>query len=363
MPSSNHPGSRPARSTVLAAMSGGVDSSVTAALLGRAGHDVTGATMLLQDPPEGAPDNVSPEARDARAVCKALGIPFLAIDLRREFARCVIDPFCTAYLTGTTPNPCVACNRHLKFGALHRLREELGLDHLATGHYARCAFNEKTGRHEVLRGLDRSKDQSYVLYQLKQDQLAHTLLPLGEHAKGQVRAIAHELGLSVADKPESQDICFVPDGDHLGFIARRTGAELQPGPIVDVEGNVLGTHRGLPAYTIGQRKGLGVAWSEPLFVLRKELESNALVVGTRAQQGQTTVCAVDVNLVSRASLEEPLRVTAKTHYRMREAPATARVREDGVLEAVFDHPVRACAPGQALVLYEGDAVVGGGTII
>lgn len=349
-------------------MSGGVDSSVAAKLLVDAGYDVLGATMKLFDSDgvileEGSRTCCSlDDVEDARSVAFGLGVPYRVLNYTATFGSCVIDRFCEAYLTGLTPNPCIDCNRYLKFEALQQRRRELGYDYVATGHYARRAFNEDTGRYELRRGLDPKKDQSYVLYHLTQDQLAHMLFPVGELTKDEVRQVAHEAGFGNADKLESQDICFVPDGDYASFIEEHTGTSLEPGEIVLTDGTVLGTHQGLARYTIGQRKGLGVAAGEPLFVLRKDVEQNRLVVGFANETGTTTVLADDVNLISVESLDEPLRVEAKVNYRAVSRPATATM-ENGLLRVVFDEPVRAVAPGQALVMYQGDVVVGGGTII
>ena len=278
------------------------------------------------------------------------------------FGREVIDRFCEEYLCGRTPNPCIDCNRYVKFDALQKRRRQLDFDYVATGHYARRTYDEKTGRYLLKCGLDPKKDQSYVLFHLTQDTLAHMLFPLGELTKPEVRELAREAGFDNAGKSESQDICFVPDGDYADFIERRCGHTFGPGPIVDMHGKVLGEHRGIDRYTIGQRKGIGVAAGEPLFVFCKDAETNTLVVGTDSETRAATVRANDVNLISVASIDEPLRVTAKTHYRMKAQPGWARI-EDHMLVMEFDEPQRAAAPGQALVLYDGDTVVGGGTIV
>lgn len=355
----------------LVAMSGGVDSSVAALLLQREGYGCEGASLELLD-------DAAAIAEKAAAVAEKLGIPFATLDYRDSFRQSVVAPFCASYLAGDTPNPCIECNRHLKFGVLHAYREQRGIDFLATGHYAQVAYNETTGRYEIRRGRDRVKDQSYVLYHLSQEQLAHTLLPLGALSKGEVRSLARQAGFANAQAPESQDICFIPDGDYGTFIERFTGATPEPGPIVDAEGTVLGTHRGLPFYTVGQRKGLGIAYREPLFVLRKDAGRNTLIVGPRDQQGITAVWARGVNFVSQPSLQAPLSVAAKVNYRQPAQEAEAALVEaaalpadackaegagDGpLLQVKFGKPIRACACGQALVIYDGDAVVAGGTI-
>lgn len=358
---------------VMAAMSGGVDSSVCALLLQEVGYDVRGATMVLRGlealsdaaEGEGSTCGSSRDVEDARAVCRRLGIPHDAFDLRDRFDAAVVRPFCDAYLAGRTPNPCIDCNRFLKFEALQQRRREMELDYVATGHYARRRWDELTGRWQLLRARDSAKDQSYVLYHLTQDTLAHMLFPLGELTKDEVRELARAHGFATAEKPESQDICFVPDGDYAGFIKGRSGvgAAFEPGEIADREGRVLGEHAGLIRYTIGQRKGIGVAAREPLYVLAKDAAANRLIVGFRDELLSQGVVACDVNLISGDPLEGPRKVLVKTHYRQRPVPATAEQTAPDELTVTFDEPQRAAAPGQAAVLYEGDVVLGGGTIV
>ncbi len=352
---------------VLCAMSGGVDSSVAAKLLVDANYDVMGVTMKLFDndgviPEEGSRTCCSLEdVEDARSVAFKLGIPYHVFNYTESFGTYVVDKFCESYLLGRTPNPCIDCNRYLKFGALQQRRIEIGYDYVATGHYARREYDPTSGRYLLKRGLDPKKDQSYVLYHLTQSQLAHMLFPVGELSKPQVREAAHAAGLANADKLESQDICFVPDGDYASFIQAHTGRPFQPGPIVDEAGKVLGTHIGLPHYTIGQRKGLGVAVGEPLFVLSKDVEANTLTVGTAAFPGFTRVFAEDINLISVETFDGRMRVQAKVNYRA--IPKNATVFLQGnTLVVELDEPIRAVAPGQAIVLYQDDIVVGGGTI-
>ena len=362
----------PEAASVMAAMSGGVDSSVCALLLQEAGFDVRGATMVLRGGEvlgdagegEGSTCGSSRDVEDARAVCRRLGILHDAFDLRDRFDAAVVRPFCDAYLEGRTPNPCIDCNRFLKFETLQKRRREMGLDYVATGHYARRRWDEATGRWQLLRASDPAKDQSYVLYHLTQETLAHMLFPLGELTKDEVRELARAHGFVTAEKPESQDICFVPDGDYAGFIEGHcgAGAAFEPGEIVNREGRVLGEHAGLIRYTIGQRKGIGVAAREPLYVLGKDASANRLVVGFKDELLSSGVVACDVHLISGGVLEGPRKVQVKTHYRQRPVPAVAEQTGPDELTVTFEEPQRVAAPGQAAVLYEGDVVLGGGTI-
>ena len=354
----------PGTSGVMAAMSGGVDSSVCALLLQEAGYAVRGATMVLRDDQKSTCGS-SRDVEDAREVCRRLGIPHDAFDLRDRFDAAVVRPFCDAYLEGRTPNPCIACNRFLKFESLQQRRRELGFDYVATGHYARRRWDAATGRWLLLRACDPAKDQSYVLYHLTQDTLAHMLFPLGELTKGEVRELARARGFVTAAKPESQDICFVPDGDYAGFIEGRCGADtaFNPGEIVEREGRVLGVHAGLIRYTIGQRKGIGVAAREPLYVLGKDASANRLIVGFRDELLSSGVVARDVNLIGGDAWEAPREVQVKTHYRQRPVAATVEMSGDDELTVVFDELQSSAAPGQSAVLYDGDEVLGGGTIV
>ena len=352
---------------VLIAMSGGVDSSVSALVLRDAGYVVEGVTLKLFDNDDACIAGESTccslkDAEDARQVCLDLDIPHFVYNFTRTFNADVIDRFCNGYLRGETPNPCIDCNRYVKFAALQQRRRELEYDYVATGHYARILRNGETGRYELKRGVDTNKDQSYVLFHLDQDTLAHMLFPLGELTKPEVRDLASSHGFINAGKSESQDICFVPDGDYAGFIARRTGGTFAPGEIVNRDGKVLGRHCGLIHYTIGQRKGIGVAYSEPLYVYAKDVERNELVVDTDDRSLCTAVEVRDVNFIARERLPHPQAFAVKTHYR--QTPRSAMVEqtgEDSIL-ITFEEPQRACAPGQAAVVYDGDTVVCGGTI-
>ena len=355
--------------SIAVAMSGGVDSSVAAWLLRQQGEQAVGVTMRLFVPEDLAPGqreqcHILEDLQDAQTVAGQLGIPHHTLDLSGPFQEQVMEPFVQAYEQGRTPNPCVTCNRTIKFGALLEAAGQLGCGRLATGHYARRRWDAATGRWQLLRACDPAKDQSYVLYHLTQDTLAHMLFPLGELTKGEVRELARARGFVTAAKPESQDICFVPDGDYARFIEGRCGADtaFNPGEIVDREGRVLGGHAGLIRYTIGQRKGLGIAAREPLYVLAKDTAANRLIVGFKDELLSVGVVASDMNFISGDVWQGPREVLVKTHYRQHPVPAVAEQTGVDELTVAFDEPQRAAAPGQAAVLYEGDIVLGGGTI-
>ncbi len=351
---------------VVVAMSGGVDSSVALALLVRQGYDAVGvmAHFWAEASCDGsaAPNKCcSPESEAiARQVCRRMGVPFYAVDLVDAFRRAVVEPFIADYLRGRTPNPCLACNRDVKFGLLLDYALAQGADYLATGHYVRIRREGDTFL--LLRGLDARKDQSYVLHMLGQRELAHALFPLGEMTKEQVRALARELGLASAERPESQEICFIRDNDYRRFLSDVAPEGIRPGPIYNTAGERIGTHKGLPFYTIGQREGLGIAHTEPLYVLAIRAEDNALVVGPARELGRDTLVASRVSFVAGHPPPLPARVTAKIRYAAKEAPATLTRVEGDRAWVAFAAPLRDITPGQGVVFYDGEVVLGGGII-
>ncbi len=347
----------------LIAMSGGVDSSVAALQMIQAGYECVGATMRLHNIGEEASAPMGASAAEALAVAQRLGIPFHELDWRQEFAACVMDPFVAAYEHGHTPNPCILCNRHMKFAGLHRFAREQGCELVVTGHYARVVYDEKKGRYTLKKARNLAKDQSYVLYFLSQEQLAHTAFPLGEmEDKEQVRELAAACGFDNARKKDSQDICFIPDGRYAEFIRTRTGREYPAGDFVDEEGRVLGRHKGLIGYTVGQRRGLGLSLPAPLYVRRKCVENNTVVLAPESALYTTRLMAEDFNWIAGEAPAAPIRAAARTRYSAKEAPAWITPLPDGRAEVVFDTPQRAVTVGQAVVLYESDDVLGGGTI-
>ncbi len=349
---------------VVAAMSGGVDSSVAAALLKEQGYEVVGIMLKLWSDGESGRTNrcCTPADVDAaRTVANQLGFPFYLINIADSFKSIVVDYFVEEYAAGRTPNPCLLCNRHIRYDLLLNKALSLGAQYLATGHYARVR-QAASGQHELLRGLDPRKDQSYVLSVLGQKELAHALWPLGELTKPQVREIAAKMNLPVAQKVESQDLCFLADGDYRDFLARYApDGSIRPGEIRDTSGKVLGQHQGLPFYTIGQRKGLGLAVGEPLYVIALEAGENAVIVGTQEELGRRDCTVHHMHYVSGLAPIEPFRANAKIRYKAREAPVTV-YPDDSLARIEFDEPQRDIAPGQGLVLFDGEVVIGQGLI-
>ena len=347
---------------VLVAMSGGVDSSAAALLLQQQGYACDGAMLKLYSGEVEGTCCSADDADDARSVAYRLGMKFYVFNETERFARDVMDHFVAEYCAGHTPNPCIDCNRCLKFGALLERALVLGYDYLATGHYARVGYDPETGLYRLLRGRDRRKDQSYLLYQLTQHQLSHLLLPVGEFDKPAIRESAREAGLLNADKADSQDICFVPDGDYGRFLREYGHVEMTPGDFVDREGRVLGRHKGLPCYTTGQRKGLGVSAGRHVYVVRKNAADNTILLGDNEELYARELTACRVNWISSTAPTEPVAVTAKTRYSQTEAEAEVTPLPEGRMRVVFRQPQRAITSGQAVVLYDGDTVLGGGVI-
>lgn len=350
-------------------MSGGVDSAVAAALLAAEGHDVVGITMNLWPDWLPEPDDAFraccgvSAVEDARAVARHLGIRHYVLNLREEFESAVIGYFVDAYARGRTPNPCIACNQSIKFSLLLDKVAALGLDGVATGHYARVAFDAPSGRYRLLRGRDPRKDQSYVLYGLTQSQLGRIRLPIGAYGKDEVRRLARELGLPVADKPDSQEICFVPRGSYTDVVARFRPEALRPGPILDTDGREVGTHQGIARYTVGQRRGLGVASGAPLYVVAIDPERNAVIVGGEDALLCRELTASAMNWIVPPAPGGTARLTARVRHAAADVPAAVTAGAD-LTDAVvrFDAPQRAASPGQAVALYDGEHVVGGGVI-
>lgn len=349
----------------LIAMSGGVDSSVAALLMKNEGYDLIGCTMKLYENedigiPKGHTCCSLDDVEDARAVANRLGIPYYVFNFTDCFKEKIIDKFVATYEKGMTPNPCIDCNRYMKFDKLYERAKVLGCDYIVTGHYARIRKTE--AGYQLLKAIDDTKDQSYVLYQMTQDELADTKFPLGELTKTEARKLAEENRFINANKPDSQDICFVPDGDYVAALKRFSGKDYADGDFVDKEGNVLGKHRGIVAYTIGQRKGLGIAADRPLYVCGIDVEKNQVVLGDNEDLFSKSVDVCEVNWISGDAPTEPIRCNVKLRYRMKEQPATIYPGENNTVHIEFDEPQRAKTAGQAAVFYDGEVVLGGGII-
>ena len=397
------------RKTVMVGMSGGVDSSVAASILLDQGYEVTGVTLKLlesedvpccAEPSPGCSADPSPgccadqdevsccgdssaevgegagarspkqtktccsldDVEDARATAFKLGIPFYVLNMKADFKEKVIDYFIDSYLDGETPNPCIYCNKFLKFEGLLKKAYALDIDHIATGHYARREFDEATGKYVLKKALDPTKDQSYALYMLTQDQLSHLLLPLGNLSKSEIRSMAEQKELKVFNKPDSQDICFVNEGEYPEYIKRHTSKKILPGNFLDKDGNILGRHKGIIYYTVGQRKGLGIAWKEPLYVLAKDVEKNTILLGNKDTIKKTYLTAREMNYISISEPKEIFKAHAKVRYSSKETEVNVTPLPNGRARVEFLEPQAFIAPGQAVVLYNGDMVIGGGII-
>jgi tRNA-specific 2-thiouridylase len=354
---------------VVVAMSGGVDSSVAAALLKEQEYDVTGVTMKLFALPK---DYCGSEhlrsccgwkaTEDAHRVAISLGISHYVVDFRDEFEKSVIVDFCEEYSKGSTPNPCIRCNQYIKFDFLMKKLKKFEADYLATGHHARIEYDTQLGRYLLKKGKDKKKDQSYFLYPLTQEQLSRTLMPIGNFTKEKVRDNAKKLGVPVAQRHESQEICFIPDDDYVGFLRQRIPEVFRSGPIVDHENRVLGQHEGIAHFTIGQRKGMGIAASQPLYVLSIQSDKNTIVIGPSNQLYGDTLLVSQVNLISKDEITKPLKVRAKIRYKHKEAKAFLTPQDTDQILVEFEKPQRAITPGQSVVFYDKDVVVGGGII-
>lgn len=353
---------------VVIGMSGGVDSSVAAYILKEQGYDVIGITMQIWQSMseeaferEGGCCSLS-AVEDARRVCDKLDIPFYVVNFKEIFEKKVIDYFVEEYFEGRTPNPCIACNRYIKFDSLLNKARALEADYVATGHYARVGYDEQYKRYVLKKSATIAKDQTYALYNLTQEQLRSTLMPLGDYTKDQVREIAYQQHLGVASKPDSQEICFVDDNDYGRFLAERRPDAVKPGYFVDTKGKVLGKHKGIVHYTVGQRKGLGIAFGKPMFVVELIPDKNLVVLGDETEVFSKELTAADVNMILFEKLERPMRAKAKIRYSAQEADCVVEPMGESKIKVVFDQPQRAITPGQSVVIYDGDYIVGGATI-
>ncbi len=352
---------------IMAAMSGGVDSAVCAFLLKEKGYECKGVTLRLFENEDigifgerncGSDEDIN----DARKVCERLGMEHEVLNLRGKFIKCVMDDFADKYYSGLTPNPCIECNKHIKFTSILEAFEDSGYTHVATGHYCSIVFDEGSGRYLIKKAVDEGKDQTYVLYGLSQQTLSRTLFPLGGMTKAKVRKIAEENGFINARKKDSQDICFIKDGNYRNFLEHHTGKPLFEGDFILPDGSFVAKHKGVPCYTIGQRKGLGIAWEHPLYVISKDAEKNTVTVGKEELLFTDRVIVEDVNFIAISSLTSPMKATAKLRYHQSESECTIHPLEGGKVLLEFDKPQRAVTPGQAAVFYSGEFVLGGGTI-
>ncbi len=352
---------------VVVGMSGGVDSSVAAYLLKKQGYDVIGVTMQIwQDEKEKKQHEKNccglSAVDDARDAAYKLGIEHYVLNFKKDFKKYVIDYFIDEYLNASTPNPCIACNRYVKWESLLSKAMLMGADYIATGHYAKTAINPATKRYTLKTANTSTKDQTYALYNLTQNQLEKTLMPIGDYDKNEVRKIAEEIGLSVANKPDSQDICFIPDGDYAGFIKKNTNEKIKEGNFVGIDGKVYGKHKGICCYTIGQRKGLGIAFGKPMYVCKIKKDSNEVVLGENSDLFKRNVLIKNFNYMSVEDFDGEIRVSGKLRYSQKKADCILR-KNGKYIEAVFDEPQRAVTPGQAGVFYDGDLLFGGGVIV
>jgi len=349
---------------VVLGMSGGVDSSVAAYILKEQGYDVIGVTMKVWDG-EGDEDSCCGLSgiQDARRVANKLGIPHYVMNFKEEFKCSVIDYFIDSYEHGETPNPCIACNKFIKWEALLNKAKAMGADYIATGHFAKISQDEKSGRYFIEMSEADKKDQSYVLYNLTQEQLKHTLMPLSTYNKDKVREIAREIGINVANKPDSQDICFIPDGDYVKFIKENSDMKIAEGNFIDAQGNILGKHKGIINYTIGQRKGLNIAFGKPMYVIDINTDANTVTLGENAEIFTKKVYACELNFTVFEKLETKMEIKAKIRYSHKPANATISMVDEKILLCEFEEPQRAVTPGQAIVFYDGEKVIGGGKII